>query len=248
VTETTEPDVALAAYEMSKDAVDLHRQGELEQAATKYGEVVATFGDSSDAYVHELVVHAIGYRASIRFDNPKLASRTEPTSDLAAQFERTAGDELRTRLANAIMKETMMLAVSGRAEEALALNERLVTAVHETDCAQVRRQAAVAAQNVVGFLDGQGRTAEAEEALRDVAVRFGEDLLADYDEESPEDDRDTRLGLRYRKAELLRVMGRRDEAAEAFTAVISEFGDHEDVKPVIDRARARLAALQTDAT
>ena len=206
----------MAAYEMSKDAADLHRRGELEQAATKYGDVVATFGDSSDAYVHELVVHAIGYRASIRYHNAELASLTEPTPDLAAQFRRTAGDDLRSRLANAIGKETMMLALSGRGEEALALNESFVAAVDETDCAEVRDQAAMAAQNVVGFLDGQGRRAEAEEALRDVASRFGEELLATYEEESPDADRDTRLGFRYRKAELLRVMGRRDEAVEAF--------------------------------
>jgi hypothetical protein len=41
-------------------------------------------------------------------------------------------------------------------------------------------------------------------------------------------------------------MDRRDEALDAYTEVISEFGDDPEVQLVIDRARERRAELTTE--
>jgi tetratricopeptide (TPR) repeat protein len=231
---------------MCSDAARLHQAGELDKAAAIYQDVVAKFGDSTDAYLRELVVGSIGYRASIRLKNPDVASRTEPTPDLVAQLNRTEDQALRARLARAIVIETVALTTNERPEEAFVLGEGLVAAVDENDSAEVRSNAAMAYQNAVEFLRSHGRRPEAEEALRDLAARFGNELLAEYDEsitESGDADRDTKLGVRYRRAELLRAMGRTDEAIEAYTGVISEFGDDLDVQLVIDRAREWRAAL-----
>jgi tetratricopeptide (TPR) repeat protein len=236
----------MAAYEMCGDAADLYGAGKAEEARAIYERVIAEFGDSTDGYLRELVVSSIGYRALIRLGNPEIASRTEPTPDLVARLNRTDDGALRGKLAQAIGYETGVLTTLGRQEQALALSRNLVDALRGDDSPEVRRHAALACQNVVELLRGQGRSAEAEEAARDLAARFGEELLTEYEQaiaENGESDRDTRLGVRFRRADLLRAMGRTDEAIGAYEDVISEFGDDLEVEVVVDRAREWRAAL-----
>lgn len=236
----------MAAYEMCRDAAELYEAGEAEKADGIYERVIARFGDSADDYLRELVVSSIGYRASIRLAYPEIAGRTEPTANLAAQLNRTDDGGLRARLAEAIGYETFVLTRLGRQEEALALSRSLVDAVLEGDSPEVRSHAAMACQNVVELLNGQGRSAEAEEALGNLAARFGEALLTDYEKalaENGESDRDTRLGVRFRRADLLRAIERTDEALKAYEDVISEFGDDAEAQLVVDRAREWRAAL-----
>jgi tetratricopeptide (TPR) repeat protein len=235
-----------AAYELCSDAKRLDRGGDPGAAVAIYDDIVSRFGDSEDGYLQDLVAYALANRASVRATRPDLASGTEPTPHIVAMFERSEEAERRDRLARAIVSETVLLTRTERHEEAVALSKSLIAAVKESDTREVRTSAAMALQNVVEFLMGMGRGAEAEEALRDLAARFGEELLAEYDEAIAENghaDLATRLGLRYRRAELLRAMGRTDEALAAFTGVIAEFGDNSEVQSVIDRARDRQAAL-----
>ena len=110
----------------------------------------------------------------------------------------------------------------------------------------MRAGAATALQNLVEILNSQGRFAEAEEALRDLASRFGPELMNEYDKaiaKSADSDPGTRFGLRYRRADLLHALGRTDEALAAFAELIAEFDDQADLQPAIDRARDRRAAL-----
>jgi tetratricopeptide (TPR) repeat protein len=149
-------------------------------------------------------------------------------------------------LAQAIASETFVLTTLRRQEQALALGKSLADAVPEDDSPEVRTHVAMACQNVAELLEGQGRSAEAEEALRNLAARFGEELLTEYEDaiaENGESDRDTRLGVRSRRADLLRAMGRTDGAIEAYANVISEFGDDAEVQVAVDRAREWRAAL-----
>jgi tetratricopeptide (TPR) repeat protein len=241
-------DARMAVYEMCRDAAERHRAGDVAAAAATFEEVVVTFGDSTDDYVRGLVVSSIGHRASIRVRNPDIAARTEPTPNLVAHLNRTESAELRATLAQAITNEAQVLALE-RPEQALALEQDLVDAISDTDAPEVRIHAAMAAQNVVNLLRGEGREADAEQALRTVAERFGKELLVTYDETIAENgaaDRDTRLGIRFRRAEVLRAMGRTPEAVEGYEEVISEFEDDDEVKSVVDRAREWRARLTVE--
>ena len=192
-----------------------------------------------------MIVSSIGHCASIRLENPELAARTQPTPDLVTQLGRIGDGALRGTLAQASVSEMFVLTTLGREEQALALGKGLVDAVSDDDTPAVRRHAAMACQNLVELLNAQGRSAEAEEALRNLA-RFGDELLMQYEEAiaaSGESDRDTQLGVRFRRADLLRAMGRIDEAVEAYASVISDFGEDPDARVVVDRARKWQAAL-----
>jgi tetratricopeptide (TPR) repeat protein len=240
-------DPHVTGYELCSEARRLEQAGDARAAVAIYDTVVARFGDSADTYIQDLVVYAITHRAALRAANPDLASAAEPTGALVARLERTDEPGQRERLARAILSESVLLRRNERHDEAIALSQSLVDALQSNDSSEVRGSAALACQNVVEFLNGQGRTAEAERALSDLAARFGEELLEDYDEalaESADADDETRLGLLYRRAELLRGLGRTDDAVAALTQLISEFGDAAEFRPVLDRANERRAELR----
>jgi tetratricopeptide (TPR) repeat protein len=237
-----------AAHEMCSEANQLVQDSAGREAIAIYDDVVARFDSSEDDYLQDLVAYALAQRAEIRATDPELASRGEPTADLLTRFERTRKPEQRKDLARAIVSETGVLALNRRHEQALALSKDLVAAVDDSDGPQVRRIAALGLQNGIESLTAEGRAAEAAEALAHLVTRFGEELLAYYDEVIAgigDADRDTRLGLRYRRGELLHAMGRTDEALHAYIEIISEFGGDDDarVQLVIDRARERRAEL-----
>jgi tetratricopeptide (TPR) repeat protein len=234
---------------MCSDAYRLAEEGAAREAIAIYDDVVARFDSSRDEYLQDMVAYALAQRAELRATHSEIASRGARPADLLARFECARKPEQRKDLARAIVSETAILALNDRLEEAVALSKNLLAAVEDSDSPEVRRIAAVGLQNEVELLIGGGRAAEAAEALAHLTTRFGEELLTWYDEDIPQNSdavRDTRLGLLYRRAEVLRAMGRRDEALDAYTEVISEFGDDPEVQLVIDRARERRAELTTE--
>jgi tetratricopeptide (TPR) repeat protein len=232
---------------MCSSAHELEKAGDGLEAIAIYDDVVARFEPSEDDYLQEMVAYALAQRAEIRAIDLELAARAEPTADLLARFERARRPEQRKHLVRAVVSETAVLARTERVEQAVELSKSLVSVVDDSDSPEVRSAAALGLQNGIELLTGEGRAGEAAEARALLATRFGQELLARYDEGIAEsdNDRDTRLGLLYRRAELLQAMGRDDEALSAYTQIISEFSDDREVRLVIDRARERQVELTT---
>jgi hypothetical protein len=171
-------DARQVAHALCSEARQRNNGGDPAAAVALFDDVVTRFGPSGDDYLQQTVVYALAHRAAIRAQRPELASGAEPTPDLLARFEQAEAPSERGRLARAIVSETVVLTRTDRHGESMALSEEFVAAVADNDGPEVRSKAAIAFQNLVESLNGQGRTAEAEEALTALAARFGSRLRA----------------------------------------------------------------------
>jgi tetratricopeptide (TPR) repeat protein len=244
--------IAAVAGAMLDQGEALASAGLLDDAVAALDDLVETYGALDDPAVDEVVVRALNDKAGVLLlAGDESGEALVVLESLVDRLDGTTEPDRGLRV-QALMNLGQGFALAERFEEALEALQRFVAEFGEDPDPEIRSRVALALSNIGEILAGvMDRPEEAEATMERVLRDFGEEALAAYDAaaaqgaESLEPQRRMqRVGALYKKASMLRNLGRAAEAITVIDALELEYDG--DEHPAIVQALDAALELRAD--
>jgi tetratricopeptide (TPR) repeat protein len=249
---TLRAQVAFALEHKTSNLIMLDRA---EEALATCDELLAGFADGDSSELREVVARVLGTKAYLLEQAGREDEASVVNDALVARLEGEESPRLRVLLAELLMVAAAERFAQQEWEAALEAFGGVVRRFEDASDPALRGRVALALSNSVVALMQLGRPDEAIATHHDLAIGYGEDAIAVFDELASQyadaadpGQRRQAVGALVNKAGILRELDRGPEALVALGVLIARFADDDDeaILDFVGEAREHRAALLED--
>jgi tetratricopeptide (TPR) repeat protein len=211
---------ALAGYNLGVVLGDLERS---EEAVAVYDDVVARFGDATEAALREHVAGALFNKGITLHMLERSEEELRVYDDVVARFGDATEAALRKHVAKALLNKGVTLGTLERSEQAVAVFDDIVARFGDATEAALREHVAKALFNKGITLGTLERSEEAVAVYDDVVARFGDATQAALREHVAK--------ALFNKGIALATLERSEQAVAVYDDIVARFG--EATEPVL---------------